>query len=115
MDSARVIGAAPMRIMLRHILPNSLAPYLILASESLGGAILTEAALSFLRLSVPPPAPSWGRMLSGSAMDFAMDFAMIAPYMMIFPGISIMLLVMGFNLFGDALRDVWDPRLRGSN
>ena len=110
-DAARVVGASTRRIMFRHILPNSLAPYLILASVALGAAILIEASLSFLGLGVPPPAPSWGRMLSGSSMDFAL----IAPYMMIFPGISIMLLVMGFNLFGDALRDVWDPRLRGSN
>lgn len=110
-DAARVVGASTNRIMFRHILPNSLAPYLILASVALGAAILIEASLSFLGLGVPPPSPSWGRMLSGSSMDFAL----IAPYMMIFPGLAIMLLVMGFNLFGDALRDVWDPRLRGSN
>ena len=110
-DAARVVGASTRRIMFRHILPNSLAPYLILASVALGAAILIEASLSFLGLGVPPPAPSWGRMLSGSSMDFAL----IAPWLMIFPGIAIMLLVLSFNLFGDSLRDVWDPRLRGSN
>ncbi len=108
-DAARVIGASDLRIMLRHILPNSLAPYLILASLGLGGAILAEASLSYLGLGVPPPHPSWGRMLSGSSANFAV----IAPWLMIFPGVAIMTLVLAFNLFGDALRDVWDPRLRG--
>ncbi len=108
-DAARVIGASSLRIMLRHILPNSLAPYVILASVGLGAAILIEASLSFLGLGVPPPHSSWGRMLSGSAADFAFT----APWMMIFPGVAIMLLVLGFNLFGDTLRDIWDPKLRG--
>ncbi len=108
-DAARVIGASPMRIMLRHILPNSMAPFLILASVSLGGAILVEASLSYLGLGVPPPFASWGRMLSGAAQTQAM----VAPWLMIFPGMAIMLLVLGFNLFGDALRDIWDPKLRG--
>lgn len=108
-DAARVIGASPMRIMMRHILPNSMAPYLILASVSLGGAILVEASLSYLGLGVPPPYASWGRMLSGAAQMQAM----VAPWLMIFPGAAIMILVLGFNLFGDALRDIWDPKLRG--
>lgn len=108
-DAARVIGASKMRIMLRHILPNSMAPYLILASIALGGAILTEASLSFLGLGVPPPHASWGRMLTGAAVELAL----VAPWLLIIPGLAIMLLVLGFNLFGDALRDVWDPRLRG--
>ena len=108
-DAARVIGASPLRIMLRHILPNSMAPFLILASLALGGAILTEASLSFLGLGVPPPHASWGRMLSGAAQQFAL----LAPWLMIFPGAAIMLVVLGFNLFGDALRDIWDPKLRG--
>lgn len=108
-DAARVIGASSLRIMLRHILPNSLAPYVILASVGLGAAILIEASLSYLGLGVPPPHSSWGRMLSGSAVEFAT----LAPWMMIFPGIAIMVLVLAFNLFGDALRDMWDPKLRG--
>ena len=108
-DAARVIGASQMRIMLRHILPNSMAPFLILASLALGGAILTEASLSFLGLGVPPPHASWGRMLSGAAQQFAL----LAPWLMIFPGAAIMLVVLGFNLLGDALRDIWDPKMRG--
>ncbi|MEK7778270.1 MAG: ABC transporter permease [Chloroflexota bacterium] len=108
-DASRVIGASPMRIILRHILPNSLAPYIILASVSLGSAILLEASLSFLGLGVPPPHPSWGGMLAGSTQMFALG----APWMVIAPGAAIMVLVMAFNFFGDALRDLWDPRLRG--
>lgn len=108
-DAARVIGASSLRIMMRHILPNTMAPFLVLASVALGGAILTEASLSFLGLGVPPPHPSWGRMLSGGAQNLAL----LAPWLMISPGIAIMLLVLAFNLLGDALRDVWDPRLRG--
>ncbi len=108
-DAARVVGASPLRIMLRHVLPNSMAAFLILASLALGGAILTEASLSFLGLGVPPPHPSWGRMLSGAAQQLALS----APYLMIFPGAAIMLVVLAFNLFGDALRDLWDPKLRG--
>ncbi len=108
-DAARVIGASHLRIMLRHILPNSLAPYLILASIALGGAILTEASLSFLGLGVPPPHASWGRMLSGAAQTYGF----ISPWLVVAPGVAIMLLVLAFNLFGDSLRDVWDPRLRG--
>ncbi len=108
-DAARVIGASPTRIMLRHVVPNTMAPFLILASVGLGGAILTEASLSYLGLGVPPPHASWGQMMSGAAQSFAT----IAPWLIIFPGIAIGVLVLGFNLFGDALRDVWDPKLRG--
>ncbi|MEK7778212.1 MAG: ABC transporter permease [Chloroflexota bacterium] len=108
-DASRVIGASPLRIMLRHILPNVLAPFLVVASVALGNAILIEASLSFLGLGVPPPYPSWGRMLSGNASQYAV----IAPWMVLAPGIAISVLVLGFNLFGDALRDLWDPRLRG--
>ncbi len=108
-DASRVIGANDIRIMLRHILPNTMAPYLILASVALGGAILTEASLSFLGLGVPPPHPSWGRELSGNTANYTL----VNPWMAIFPGAAIMLLVLAFNLFGDALRDIWDPRLRG--
>jgi len=108
-DAARAIGAAPGRIMFHHILPNIMAPYLIIFSTLLGTAILAEASLSFLGLGVPPPAPSWGRMLSGGAQTYAL----VAPHMVIIPGLAISLVVFAFNLFGDALRDVWDPRLRG--
>ena len=109
-DASRAIGAAPMRIMFRHVLPNVMAPYLIIATSLLGTAILAEATLSFLGLGVPPPIPSWGRMLAGSVARYATS----APWLVIFPGLAITWLVLGFNLFGDALRDVWDPRLRGS-
>lgn len=95
--------------MMRHVLPNSTAPFLILASVSLGNAILTEASLSYLGLGVPPPSASWGQMMSGAAQSFAQ----IAPWLIAGPGIAIAALVLGFNLFGDALRDVWDPKLRG--
>ncbi|MFH1140350.1 MAG: ABC transporter permease [Chloroflexota bacterium] len=108
-DAARVIGASPLRIMLRHVVPNSLAPYLILASVGLGAAILTEASLSYLGLGVPPPYPCWGRMLSG----YAQTYMLAAPWMVLVPGIAISLLVLAFNLFGDAVRDIWDPRMRG--
>ena len=109
MDAARAIGAGPVRIMARHVLPNVTAPYLILASGLLGNAILTEASLSFLGLGVPPPEPSWGRMLADSVAQYARS----APWMVVFPGLAITWLVLGFNLVGDALRDAWDPRLRG--
>ncbi|MBI4339474.1 MAG: ABC transporter permease [Chloroflexi bacterium] len=109
-EAARAIGSSQRRIMFRHILPNVMAPFLIIASASLGGAILQESTLSFLGLGVPPPHPSWGRMLSSGAQTYAIS----APWMVIFPGIAITWLVLGFNLFGDALRDIWDPRLRGS-
>ena len=108
-DASKTIGASDLRIMVRHILPNVLAPFLIIASVALGSAILVEASLSFLGMGVPPPWPSWGRMLSGSASEYAL----IAPWLVIFPGLAITILVLGFNLFGDALRDIWDPRLRG--
>lgn len=108
-DAAKVIGASNLRVMARHVLPNSTAPFLILASIGLGGALLTEASLSYLGLGVPPPHTSWGQMMSGAARDFAR----IAPWLIIFPGVAVGLLVLGFNLFGDALRDIWDPRLRG--
>ena len=108
-DAATVIGATRRRIMMRHILPNSMAPFLILASLSLGTAILIEASLSYLGLGVPPPAPSWGRMLAGRSQEFGF----LSPTMVIVPGVAIMIMVLVFNLFGDALRDVLDPKLRG--
>jgi peptide/nickel transport system permease protein len=109
-EAGRAIGCGNMRILLRHIMPNCVAPYIVLATSTLGTAILSEAALSFLGLGTPPPEPSWGTMLSGAAQQYVWR----APWMAIFPGIAISLAVFGFNLFGDALRDVLDPRLRGS-
>jgi peptide/nickel transport system permease protein len=108
-QAARALGAGEWRIVWRAIAPNCLAPYIVIATASLGGAIITEASLSFLGLGVPPPAPSWGRDLYGSAQKFAE----LAPWMPIMPGLAISLTVYGFNLFGDAIRDLLDPRLRG--
>jgi peptide/nickel transport system permease protein len=108
-DAAHAVGCANWRIMLRHILPNVMAPYIVISSAGLAGAILVEASLSFLGMGVPPPAPSWGRMLSVEGMRFFET----ASWMAIFPGIFISAAVFGANLFGDALRDVLDPKLRG--
>jgi peptide/nickel transport system permease protein len=108
-DAAHAVGCANWRIMLQHILPNVTAPYLVIASAGLAGAILVEASLSFLGMGVPPPAPSWGRMLSTEGMRFFET----ATWMAIFPGVFISAAVFGANLFGDALRDVLDPKLRG--
>jgi peptide/nickel transport system permease protein len=109
-EAGRAIGCSNGRLLFQHIVPNCLAPYLILATAGLGNAILAEAALSFLGLGTPPPEPSWGTMLSGAAQQYVWR----APWMAIFPGVAISLAVFGFNLFGDALRDVLDPRLRGT-
>ena len=109
-EAARAIGAPPHRIALLHVFPHCVAPYLIVATTSLGTAILLEASLSFLGVGIPPPAPSWGRMLAGLGRLYITE----APWMSVFPGLAITVVVLGFNLLGDALRDVWDPRLRGS-
>ena len=109
-EGARAIGASDLRIMVAHITPQCVAPWLIIATGALGIAILTEASLSFLGLGVQQPEPSWGGMLSGSARDWFV----IAPWMAIWPGVGLSLAVYGFNLFGDALRDILDPRLRGT-
>jgi peptide/nickel transport system permease protein len=108
-EAAGALGAARWRIVLRHIVPNVVAPYIILLTAQLGGAILAEAALSYLGLGAAEPTPSWGLMLSGSALSYAEK----APWIPIFPGIAISLGVFGFNLFGDSLRDALDPKLRG--
>jgi len=108
-EAARSIGMSDMRIALRHVLPNTLAPLIVLATAQLGSAILTEASLSFLGLGIPEPYPSWGRMLSESAAEYVR----IAPWLVIFPGVAISFAVFGTNLFGDALRDILDPRQRG--
>jgi peptide/nickel transport system permease protein len=108
--AARVIGVRHLRIAFRHILPNTVGPFIVLCTAQLGGAILVEATLSFLGLGVPEPYPSWGRMLSVSAAEYAQK----APHLVLFPGVAISLAVFGSNLLGDALRDVLDPRLRGA-
>jgi peptide/nickel transport system permease protein len=107
-DAARASGYGHRRIILRHMLPNVMAPILILATAFLGEAILLEASLSFLGLGVQEPTAAWGLMLRGAAVQFAES----APWMAIFPGLAISLAVFGFNLFGDSLRDALDPRLR---
>ena len=107
-DAARAAGASSWRIMLWHILPNVFAPILIIASVWLGNAIVIEAALSFLGLGTPPPTPTWGGMLSGEGRRSLET----APYLAIFPGLAISIVVLAFNMFGDAVRDLLDPRLR---
>jgi peptide/nickel transport system permease protein len=108
-EAAKSIGMSEMRIALRHVLPNTLAPLIVLATAQLGSTILTEASLSFLGLGIPEPYPSWGRMLSESAAEYVRT----APWLVIFPGVAISLAVFGTKLVGDALRDILDPRQRG--
>jgi peptide/nickel transport system permease protein len=105
--AARAIGADDLRIMFRHIVPNILAPVIIMATLMMGDAILIEATLSFLGMGAQPPTPSWGSILAGGRTYLA-----LAPWVTIFPGIAIMLAVLGFNLLGDGLRDALDPRLK---
>ncbi|HXH10314.1 MAG TPA: ABC transporter permease [Alphaproteobacteria bacterium] len=109
--AARAIGAPSIRIIARHIMPNCFAIYLILATYYLGFAIILEASLSFLGVGVPPDVPSWGGMLTAAAQGHVTR----APWAGIFPGLAIFIAVLGFNLLGDALRDVLEPRLRGVN
>ncbi len=106
--AARCLGMSNARIVFRHILPNTLAPLVVQVSLALSWSLLTEAGLSFLGLGTQPPAPSWGVMLSESR-----GISEIAPWLMIYPALAIMFGVLGFNLLGDGLRDVLDPRLRG--
>ncbi|MCC7272823.1 MAG: ABC transporter permease [Alphaproteobacteria bacterium] len=108
-ESAKTVGMSELRIVLRHILPNTMAPLIVLATAQLGAAILTEASLSFLGLGIPEPHPSWGRMLSESAAEYVRT----APWLVLFPGLAISLAVFGTNLLGDAVRDMLDPRQRG--
>jgi peptide/nickel transport system permease protein len=105
--AARTLGASPTRIMVRHLLPNAIAPLVVLASLGMGNAILAEAALSFLGLGIQPPEASWGSMLN-TGMQFLRD----ASYLSTFPGLAIFVTVLGFNLLGDGLRDALDPRMR---
>lgn len=107
-DAARALGFSDTRIILRHMVPNVMAPYLIMLSTFVGQAILLEAVLSYLGMGVQDPTPAWGLMLKGGAEEFLES----APWVSIFPGLAISFAVFGFNLFGDAMRDVLDPKLR---
>ena len=109
-EAAQAMGCRHLRIIVRHILPNVTAPILIIASIWFGNAILIEASLSFLGVGTQPPEPSWGLMLSTTGRAFFEQ----APWLAVFPGLAISLAVLGFNLFGDTLRDAWDPKLRRS-
>lgn len=107
-DAARSIGCPVWKILLRHILPNIMAPLIIVFTVSIGSAILVESSISFLGYGIPPPIPSWGGMISQSRTDM-----LGAPGLALFPGIALAVVVYGINMFGDALRDLLDPRLRG--
>ena len=107
-DAARALGYSHSRIILRHMVPNVMAPYLIMITAFVGQAILLEASLSYLGLGVQEPTPAWGLMLQGGAEEYAES----APWIAVFPGLAITIAVFGFNLFGDALRDMLDPKLR---
>ena len=108
-EAARAMGAGNLRIFLIHIVPNAFAPIIVMATISLGVFILAEASLSFLGYGVPPPFPTWGSMLSGSALGFMAR----APWIAIWPGVALTLAVWAFNMLGDGMRDLLDPRLRG--
>ncbi len=108
-EAARAIGCPTQRILTRHILPNIMAPIIIYFSTSVPGVILTESSLSFLGFGIPPPAPSWGGMLAGQGRSYMF----LAPWMAIWPGLALSTVVYGINMFGDAVRDLLDPRLRG--
>ncbi len=107
-EAARGVGASHLRIMMRHILPQCVAPYLILATTHLGVAIIIEASLGFLGVGIPPPTPTWGNMLADS-----LNAGLVPPWwLVLFPGVAITLTVLAFNLLGDGIRDILDPRLR---
>jgi len=108
-EAARAVGMSETRIAISHVLPNTLAPLIVIATAQIGVVMLVEAALSFLGLGVPEPHPSWGRMLSSSAAEYVRT----APWLVVFPGLAISLVVFGMNLLGDAMRDLLDPRQRG--
>ena len=109
-EAARGLGASHLRMMMRHILPQCVAPYLILATTHLGVAIIIEASLGFLGVGIPPPTPTWGNMLAD-----ALNAGLIPPWwLVLFPGVAISITVLAFNLLGDGIRDVLDPRLRGA-
>ena len=108
-DAARAVGGSGLRIMTFHIAPQCLAPFLVLATTQLGVVIIVEASLGFLGLSIPPPTPTWGNMLGGAVA------ALLRPHwpLVAFPGLMIFIVVLAFNFLGDAVRDTWDPKLRG--
>ena len=106
-EAARALGASNYRIITKHIFPNAFAPIIVYATMNVGTAIIVEAALSFLGLGVQPPTAAWGKMLAES-----LDYIDIAPWMMVFPGLAIVITVLGFVLLGDGLRDAFDPKLR---
>ena len=108
-SAAVSIGCPTIRILTRHVLPNIMAPIIILFTTRMPAVILVEASLSFLGFGIPPPAPSWGGMLSGSGRQFML----MAPWMALWPGLALAIVVYGVNMFGDAVRDLLDPRLRG--
>jgi peptide/nickel transport system permease protein len=108
-EAARAIGCPPTKILTQHILPNIMAPIIILFTIGMGGAILAEATLSFLGFGIPPPIPSWGGMLSGSGRLYMF----LAPWLVIWPGVALSVVVYGINMLGDGIRDILDPRLRG--
>ena len=107
--AAATVGCSDIRLLVRHILPNVMAPIIILVTVRMADVILTEAALSFLGFGIPAPIPSWGGMLSGPGRSYML----IAPWMVIWPGLALSIAVYGINMFGDALRDLLDPRQRG--
>jgi peptide/nickel transport system permease protein len=107
-EAARAVGMSEVRIAIKHVLPNTLAPLIVLGTAQFGSAILVESALAFLGLGIPEPHPSWGRMLSESAAEYVRT----APWLVIFPGVAISVVVFGTNLLGDAIRDMLDPRQR---
>jgi len=109
LEAAKAIGASPIRILARHILPNITAPIIIMFTVGMGGFILAESTLSFLGFGIPPPVPSWGGMLSESGRRYML----LAPWMALWPGLALAIVVYGVNMLGDALRDLLDPRLRG--
>ena len=107
-EAARAIGASDIRVILRHVAPGCFAPYVVVATGLVGVAIITESALGFLGLGIPPPTPTWGEMLSNALTNL-----LFAPYLAVTPGVFITLAVFSFSVLGDSLRDVLDPRLRG--
>jgi len=109
--ASRAVGAGSWRVMMKHMIPNAFALYLVIVTFHLGGAIIAEASLSFLGVGVPIDVPSWGGMLSGAASQYVA----LAPWLAVFPGIAIAVVVFSWNVLGDALRDVLDPRLKGTN
>jgi peptide/nickel transport system permease protein len=109
-EAGRSVGASQLRIMRLHILPQCLAPYLVLATTHLGVAIIIEAALGFLGVGIPPPTPTWGNMLADSLTSLVPHW-----WLVFFPGLAITVTVLAFNLLGDGIRDTLDPRFRGSH